>query len=394
MGHYTLVIHSASKFTEHGTVTLEVGHETHGSASWVVFRVIDTGIGMTSDQMTNLFQAFSQVDTPTTRKEGGTGLGLAICKRFSEMLGGDVMVASEYGKGTTFTVRLPAEVPAVIAAMSTPSPSGVDTTAITVSLPVTGLASVASDAVTVLVIDDERDARDLLQHLLSKEGYRAVTAASGEEGLRLARQLHPDAITLDVMMPGMDGWTVLAKLKADPQLCDIPVIMITIVDRCEMGYALGAADYLTKPIDSGRLAALLKKYRCERPPCLILLVEDDRPTRDLIRRALEKEGWQVEEAEDGRVALNRIMQRAPRLIILDLLMPEMDGFQFLDELRRHETWRRIPVIVVTAKDLTEADRRRLNGYVQQILQKGPYTREQLTSEIRSAVRVAARETPV
>ena len=246
----------------------------------------------------------------------------------------------------------------------------------------------------MLAIDDEPDARDLLKRMMTREGFAVVTAASGEEGLRLARTLRPDAITLDVMMPGMDGWTVLAQLKADPDLAQIPVIIVTIVDRHEMGFALGAADYVTKPIDSERLTQLLRKYRCQRPPCPILLVEDDAPTREMVRRTLEKAGWTVAEADNGRVALERLPEVKPELIILDLMMPEMDGFEFLEALRRDEAMAAVPVIVVTAKDLTEQDRQRLNGRVKQVLQKGPYSREQLTREIRRVVSAAAKQARV
>jgi CheY-like chemotaxis protein len=187
------------------------------------------------------------------------------------------------------------------------------------------------------------------------------------------------------MMPGMDGWAVLTALKADSDLADIPVIMLTIVDDKNLGYALGAADYLTKPIDRARLVTILKKYRCEAPPCPVLVVEDDAQIREMLRRILAKEGWLVSEAEHGRVALERVAENRPELILLDLMMPEMDGFQFIEELRKQEAWRSIPIIVVTAKDLTEEDRLRLNGYVEKILQKGAYGREALLAEIRALV---------
>jgi CheY-like chemotaxis protein len=215
-----------------------------------------------------------------------------------------------------------------------------------------------------------------------------VTAAGGEEGLRRAHEVHPDAITLDVMMPGMDGWAVLAALKADPKLAATPVIMLTIVEDRNLGYALGAADYLTKPIDRERLLAVLARHRRDRP---VLVVEDDADTRELLRRLLERDGFTVVEAETGRVALDRVREQAPGLILLDLMMPEMDGFEFLAELRRQTGGRGIPVVVVTAKDLTPADHERLNGQVQRILQKGAYTREDLLAELRELVAgVAAR----
>ena len=237
----------------------------------------------------------------------------------------------------------------------------------------------------VLVIDDDPTVRELLQRSLTKEGIRVVCAAGGEEGLRLARELQPTAITLDVMMPGMDGWAVLTALKADAALADIPVIMLTIVDDKNLGYALGAADYLTKPVDRDRLVAILKKYQSADQAHLVLVVEDDSAAREILQRTLEKEGWTVTTAENGRVALQRVAEQQPALILLDLMMPEMDGFQVVETLREREGWRSIPIVVVTAKNLTAEDHSRLNGYVERILQKGAYSREALLAEIRDLV---------
>jgi len=192
------------------------------------------------------------------------------------------------------------------------------------------------------------------------------------------------------MMLGLDGWAVLTALKADPLLADIPVIMLTIVDDKNLGYALGAADYLTKPIDWDRLAVILKKYQCAHPPCTVLVVEDDADTREMLWRMLTKEGWAVTEATNGRVALERVAASQPELILLDLMMPEMDGFAFLEALRQQAAWRSIPVVVVTAKDLTPEDRQRLNGYVERILQKGAHSREELLREIHDLVAVYVR----
>ena len=234
----------------------------------------------------------------------------------------------------------------------------------------------------VLVIDDEAAVRDLMQRFLTREGFRVVTASSGEEGLQRARELRPDAITLDVMMPGLDGWAVLSALKADAAVADIPVVMLTIVDDRNLGYALGASDYLTKPIDRERLTAVLRQHRRDRP---VLVVDDDDNVRQLLRRMLEPEGYTVVEAENGRAALERLREAIPSVVLLDLMMPEMDGFEFVAEFRRHEAWRAIPIVVVTAKDLSGADRERLNGYVQKILQKGAHSREQLLAEVRELV---------
>jgi len=362
------LLSNACKFTDHGTISLSVNRDSQDGRESMVFRVRDTGIGMTAEQIARLFEAFSQADAATTRKYGGTGLGLALSRRLCRMMGGDVTVESEAGQGSTFTIRLPAQV--------------TEATEEEAATPPAAPAHEPSGIGTVLVIDDEAAVRDLMQRFLTREGFHVVAAAGGEEGLRRARELRPDAITLDVMMPGMDGWAVLSALKAAPELADIPVIMLTIVDDRNLGYALGAADYLTKPIDRERLVAVLKQHRRDLP---VLVVDDDPEVRALFRRMLEPEGYTVVEAPNGRAALERLRDVRPGAILLDLMMPEMDGFEFVTEFRRHEPWRAIPIVVVTAKDLSHEDRQRLNGYVERILQKGAYGREQLLAEVRELV---------
>ncbi|HJS73418.1 MAG TPA: response regulator, partial [Vicinamibacteria bacterium] len=372
------LLSNACKFTENGTITLEVDRRELQGRDWIQFRVRDTGIGMTKEQTGKLFQAFQQADTTTSRKYGGTGLGLVICRKFCQLAGGDVDVKSEYGKGTVFTVRLPAdagrkqeEAPKAGKSAREPRPAA---------------PASANGKGTILVIDDETNARDLLSRMLKKEGFGVVAASGGEEGLRLAREVRPRAITLDALMPGMDGWMVLAKLKADRELQEIPVIMISIEDRKEMGFALGAAEYLTKPIDAERLLAVLEKHRDGHATGPVLVIEDDPATREIIRRTLEKAGYKVFEAENGRVGLQKMPQVRPKIIVLDLMMPEKDGFEFLEDLRKNDSFRGITTIVVTAKDLTDDDRLRLNGHVQKVLQKGAFPLDRLAQEIGAVVR--------
>jgi CheY-like chemotaxis protein/anti-sigma regulatory factor (Ser/Thr protein kinase) len=365
------LLSNACKFTEKGTVSLAVERETADGEEWLRFTVSDTGIGMTPEQLARLFEAFTQADAATTRRFGGTGLGLALSRRLCRMMGGDVTVESESGRGSTFTIRLPATVRDVAAEAAAAAPAA----PAEAEPPALGMG-------TVLVIDDEPAVRDLMQRFLSREGFRVVTAAGGEEGLRLARELRPDAITLDVMMPGLDGWAVLTALKADPSVADIPVIMLTIVDDKNLGYALGASDYLTKPIERERLVTVLAKHRRDRP---VLVVDDDPGVRTLLRRMLEPEGYAVVEAENGRVALEHLRELTPSVVLLDLMMPEMDGFEFVSAFRGHEPWRGIPIVVITAKDLTGEDRERLNGYVQKILMKGAHGRDELLAEVRELV---------
>jgi hypothetical protein len=365
------LLSNACKFTERGTITLAVERlgPPAGKAE-LIFRISDSGIGMTPEQMARLFEAFSQAESSTSKKYGGTGLGLAITRRFAQMMGGDVTVSSESGHGSTFTVRLPAET-------QTPDDAALPSEA-------------AGPAGTVLVIDDNADARELLRRFLSDEGYRVLEASSGEAGLALARQETPDAITLDVLMPGMDGWAVLTALKADPALAAIPVIMLTMLEDRNLGFALGASEYVTKPFDREQLRALLARYR-RAGKSDVLVIEDDPPTRELLRRLLEADGWSVVEAENGRAGLEALARGTPGLILLDLMMPVMDGCQFATELRKHDSWRDIPVIVLTAKDLTAEDRRALNGDVQGVLQKGAFSREELLREIRHLMGMPAAE---
>jgi CheY-like chemotaxis protein len=227
--------------------------------------------------------------------------------------------------------------------------------------------------------------------VLTKEGYRVEEAGSGATGVARAREVRPEAITLDVLMPGMDGWAVLTALKADAELADIPVIMLTVTDEKPLGLALGAAEYLTKPVDRARLAAVVRRQVRGAGSGTVLVVEDDAATRTMLERTLAKEGWTVTTAENGRVGLTRLRERRPDVILLDLMMPELDGFGFLDAVRQEAATASIPVVVLTAKDLTEADRDRLNGGVARVVQKDAAGAEALVAQLRTAI--AAQRAP-
>jgi CheY-like chemotaxis protein/nitrogen-specific signal transduction histidine kinase len=362
------LLSNASKFTDQGEIGIMVERSGSGAQETVVISVRDSGIGMTAAQMNRLFQAFSQAEAGTSAKYGGTGLGLAISKRFCQMMGGDIYVESAPGEGSSFTVRLPAAL-----AVEVPSAEGPSTA-----------PGGDRGAGLVLAIDDDAVARQLLQRYLTREGFRVLEAADGESGLALAESERPDVITLDVLMPSMDGWSVLSALKSNSSVADIPVVMLSVMDDRSIGFAMGASDYLTKPIDRSRLVATLKRFAGDGEQ-VVLLVEDDPATRAMSRRTLEAAGWSVTEARHGREGLARLAEQTPALVLLDLMMPEMDGFEFLDAMRANEAWRQVPVVVITAKDLTDDDRRRLNGGVDRIVEKGGHSYEQLVAQIRDVV---------
>jgi signal transduction histidine kinase/CheY-like chemotaxis protein len=362
------LLSNACKFTKDGSIILRVVRVAHQGQDCIAVAVADSGIGMTPEQLGRLFEEFSQGDATTARQYGGTGLGLAITRRLCQMMGGDVSVTSEVGKGTTFTVRLPVAA-AVVVARDQPSETGTD----------------VPSGNCVLVIDDDATARDLIADYLRQAGFVVITAAGGAEGLKRAKDHHPIAITLDVIMPDIDGWTVLAALRGDPQLADIPVVMATIVDERRQGMTLGAVGYLTKPIDGDKLVEIIRRYGAPSGPTQVLVVEDDAMQRERVRSLLEPPQWLVTEAENGRVALERLKDTVPDVIILDLMMPEMDGFQLVAALQQHPQWWRIPVVVVTALDLSAEDRARLNSGVETVLLKKAFKPSDLIDGLRHLV---------
>ena len=362
---------NASKFAHGKAVALETKQELRGGEPFIVFSVRDSGIGMTPAQMESLFQAFTQADASTTRKFGGTGLGLAISQRFCKMMGGLIRVESTHGVGSTFKMELPCSVAA--SRSSFPPPRTAERRP---SLP-----PPPGTRGTVLAIDDDPTVLELLQRFLSKQGFHVATADSGAEGLQQAAELRPNVITLDVVMPGMDGWMVLRSLKASPTLASIPVILLTMTDDAGKGFALGAEDFLTKPIDRARLLAILERVKPMERDAHILVVEDDPDSREVLVRMLEREGYRPATAANGREALARVAERTPAVILLDLMMPEMNGFEFITELRSDPTKRAIPIVVVTAKELSDEDRERLRGHVDQVFRKGAFAREELLHEL-------------
>ncbi|QDG51265.1 response regulator [Persicimonas caeni] len=379
------LLSNACKFTTGGSVVLRAARGADGTQ--VEFTVEDTGVGMSPEQLDKVFEAFTQADSSTTREFGGTGLGLTITSHFCSLLGGSIAVESTPGEGSTFTVKLSADLDGQADGDAEASTGGDARSQPRLS---------GGDGEVVLVIDDDPTMRDLLQRVLEREGFQVATAANGSEGLLLAEQLAPDVITLDVMMPSMDGWTLLAKLKEHPELSATPVVMITMVSESKRGYALGADHFLVKPVDREQLLDVLQPYRSADSAAAeageageVLLVEDDEPTRSLIGRVLAKEGWQIVEAENGQVGLEKLAESDPDLVLLDLMMPKMDGFEFLRHFREDDAYADVPVVVVTAKELTAEDEERLRTGVSEILAKGGRDQDALLDEVRQQVRKVA-----
>ena len=357
------LLSNASKFTENGTVTLSARR----AGDDVVFTVRDTGLGMTEEQVAKLFQRFTQADASTTRRFGGTGLGLAITKAFADMLGGTVAVESRPGEGSAFTVIVPATLPPVV---------GGDAETVVVE-------AAAAEEDVVLVVDDDPATRDLLTRFLSREGFTVRVAANGKSGLALAASLKPRVILLDVTMPRMDGWEVLRSLKDDPHLAAIPVVMCTIIDEQNLGFSLGASDYVMKPVDWERLKDVLARVQADAARGDALVVDDDPDTRERLQGLLAKNGWTVTEAGNGREALDAVRRRAPSLVLLDLNMPEMDGFTFLRTFRASPDWAAIPVVVMTARDLSAGERAELKGGGAKVFSKGEVSMQDLVGQLRA-----------
>jgi signal transduction histidine kinase/DNA-binding response OmpR family regulator len=375
------LLSNASKFTESGQVTMKATREPLAGEDWIKIDISDTGIGMTGEQMGRLFQAFTQADSSTASKYGGTGLGLAICRQFARIMGGEVSVTSEVGKGSTFTLRMPAR---VRRPKTTSSGAPLSASSPTATVP----GKMSQD---VLVIDEDESVQRALAKILEPEGLNIISARTGKDGLRLARERHPRIIILDILMPDMDGWTVLKELKQHPALAAIPVVLLTMTDDKETGFALGASAFINKPIENDQLLEAIQHHKASADGRHALVVEDDPHQRDLVLRMLEKEGWEAEFVVNGAEALEAVAARQPAIILLDLLMAEMDGFEFLTHLRANPDWKLIPVVVITSMDLTSDVRARLQGRVDNIFQKGRYSRDNLIRQIRDSVGITTAD---
>jgi CheY-like chemotaxis protein len=361
---------NAAKFTDHGDVNLGARRISGDTVDQIAFTVRDTGLGMTEAQVARLFERFIQADASTTRRFGGTGLGLSITKAFADMLGGKISITSQPNVGSQFEIVLPVTAPVHEAesAAAAAAPEEVKT-----------------EEDVILVIDDDPAARDLLARFLSKEGFSVRTAKDGRAGLQLAELLKPRVIVLDVMMPLMDGWTVLRNLKDDPRLAAIPVVMCTIIDEQNLGFSLGASDYVSKPVNWERLREVLARVQTGVTKDDVLIVDDDADTRKRVRGLLAKNGWTVSEAENGEAALIEVRRHLPSVVLLDLNMPEMDGFTFLREFRARPDWAAVPVVVMTARDLSVGERAELKGNGARVIEKGSIKMQDLVTQLRAIV---------
>ncbi|MDF2375743.1 MAG: response regulator [Verrucomicrobiales bacterium] len=373
------LVGNACKFTKEGQITVEARSREIHHEPWIEFTVTDTGRGMSPEEQSKAFVPFV-----SNKKDnaGGSGLGLSICKELVGQMGGKIGFVSELGKGTHFSVFLPLvpssehyepklDNPSIIANRNTLRDE-------TAALP--------RDA-TILVIDDDFAVRELLQRILEAEGYRVMTAEDGNEGLALATQHLPDAITLDVVMPGgKDGWDVLQHLKSDPRTQSIPVIMVSVMAEQENGLALDVEDYLVKPIDLERLSRVILRVTGQSPQRNLLLVDDDRESLEAMSRVLEESGWQTVLAHDGAEALAMLEKTRPAAIVLDLIMPGMDGFEFLQHVQENEHLKSIPVIVMTGKEPSEVEQEFLRKRVTTVLKKGKHAAGNLVTSINSKIR--------
>ena len=374
------LLSNAAKFTEQGTITVALQARADEK---IELAVTDSGIGIPSSALDQIFDEFRQVDGTTTRRYGGTGLGLSISQKLAGMLGGDIRVESEEGKGSTFALTLAAQATGVEADDKTKS----DRAAESATAP-TAADAIADDSKPrriVLAIDDDPNVLSVITQELEEEGYEVVGASRAIEGIEKAKQLGPHAITLDIMMPGMDGWEAIARLKEDAHTRDIPLIVVSIIDNKDLGYRLGADDYLVKPIDKDALLAVLQKYHGKGRQALV--IDDDPVVVDLARQLLEEDGWTVRGAGNGQEGLDEIARNKPDAVLLDLMMPVMDGFETLHRLRQDPQTADLPVIVITAKDLTAQEIDDLRRNTARVIEKDGMDRDRILAELRESLKM-------
>lgn len=356
------LLSNAAKFTDNGQITIKSRSIQRDSTKWLEVAVTDTGIGIAPEALSRIFEPFIQADSDTTRRFGGTGLGLSIVKSFADLLGGAIEVQTQPGEGSSFVVSIPMRF----------GPHAAD---------LDGEES-QHQAPKILVIDDDPNICDLLARILRKNNYSVFLAHTAGTGLDLARELIPDGIVLDLILPDMDGFVLLSTLKSDPLTSQIPVIVVSIKDGDETGYRLGAVDFLSKPLDHNRLLGAIQHFRHPTSSRKILILEDDAFTRNTLQQVVSNLNWVVSTASNGKEGLAHLeVGEPPSLIFLDLMMPEMDGFQFLQHLAERDPLQLIPVIVVTSLDVSEEESETMKGRVVELIRKGDFDAKELAREI-------------
>ena len=358
------------KFTKNGTVTLDVKARMEGDVEFVDFAVIDTGAGMSPEGVAKVFEEYTQAERSTSANYGGTGLGLPISKKFAEMMCGDVIVTSEEGVGSVFTMSVPRECPEY-------NDDEVDSNVINLD---------DQDNLVVLV-DDDVAMHDLIKRTISKLNLTLLGATNSEKGMELIREVKPKLILLDVLMPGRDGWSLLKECKTDQELKDIPVIMISQLNQSNLASSLGANDYLTKPIDRSHFINTLKRIMgTDTQNQKVLVIDDDKDVRELLSRLLKDAGYRPIDARDGKEGLERTKDE-PALIILDLEMPRMDGFEFLDNyIKNVPEEKRAPVLVFSGKDLTDVQEDLLKERVVGLVKKDDVSMDKLSQMIQGIIK--------
>ena len=382
------LLSNAAKFTEKGSITVSVRQ----TGSMVSFAVKDSGIGIEKKNFSLVFEEFQQVDSSSTRKYKGTGLGLPIARKLARLLGGDLSVDSEYGKGSTFTLTIPPTIQPQTqettqrVALPVPKPVQAPPPA-AVQRPAQKATTASAQGIQILCIDDDADVIEILRKYLVPEGYSVVGALSGDEGIELASRNKPALITLDIMMPKKDGWQVLRELKSNSATRDIPVVIHSVVDNKPLAVSLGAADVITKPTEPKRLLSLVREY-CQKSDQFILIVDDHEDFALAFKALLSQDGFNVQVATGGREALDVLSKSIPALILLDLVMPGMDGFEVVQQLQENAKWKDIPVVILSGKELTKEDQERLESHITQFLKKDAFTTSEISKTIKRILQSA------
>jgi len=361
------LLSNAAKFTEAGTVTLEVDVSLEKEIEMVSFKVIDTGEGMSEEGVGKVFEVYTQAERSTSAKHGGTGLGLPLSREMAQMMGGDITLTSELGVGSVFTLKLPRDCPQDEHEVSDSVLEGID-----------------DDEKLVVLIDDDVTMHDLIKRTLNKIGLTLVGATDSEKGMQMVRETKPKLLLLDVLMPGRDGWSILRECKSDPELKDMPVIMVSQLNQDTLANSLGADDYITKPIDRELFLKTIKNILGDGDTDnnKILIIDDDENTRDLLSRMLKEGGWVPKTAKDGKEGLDQLGED-PALIVLDLEMPRMDGFEFLNQyIETVNEEDRCPILVYSGKDLTDVQKELLENNVEGLVRKDEVSMDELSTIVK------------